>query len=305
MSDDGYVYVLINPSLDGMVNIGKTTRTPEERAKELSSSAGVPTPFYVAYQVEVSNCHSAEEYMHTLLSLEGYNRVSENREFFHIPLNEAIKLILDVESNFNVGNSESYSEPFDDANTDIDYSDSWASLESRADDYRLGYGGRLRNDNEAIKLYKQAAMLGSVTSCIALSEMCEEYDEALHWLKTGVKNGGGVCHALMAELFVQTRHKQSAEECWERYFLSDDFWGYKSGDYYSVSLSIQMEYISMVNAGKINHKLKGLLNSIRMDTCKKAKLHLDSQHDANDKSGAEQKYFGLVRFFKQVSKLAG
>ena len=35
MSDNGYVYVLMNPSLQNMVKIGKTTREPEERAKEL------------------------------------------------------------------------------------------------------------------------------------------------------------------------------------------------------------------------------------------------------------------------------
>ena len=33
MNNNGYIYVLMNPSLQNMVKIGKTTRTPEERAK--------------------------------------------------------------------------------------------------------------------------------------------------------------------------------------------------------------------------------------------------------------------------------
>ena len=33
-SDNGYVYVLMNPQMENLVKIGKTTRTPAERAKE-------------------------------------------------------------------------------------------------------------------------------------------------------------------------------------------------------------------------------------------------------------------------------
>ncbi len=47
MSGNGYVYVLMNSSMRGLVKIGKTEREPEERAKELSASTGVPTPFMV------------------------------------------------------------------------------------------------------------------------------------------------------------------------------------------------------------------------------------------------------------------
>lgn len=79
--DSGYVYVLINPSLDGMVKIGKTTRSPEERAKELSQATGTPTPFVVVYKAYFNDCSKAEAYVHTMLEEQGY-RVSSNREFF-------------------------------------------------------------------------------------------------------------------------------------------------------------------------------------------------------------------------------
>src|SRR5688572_6679317 len=52
----GYLYVLINPSLPGLVKIGKTNRDPEQRAAELSAATGVPTPFVLVYDAFFQNC---------------------------------------------------------------------------------------------------------------------------------------------------------------------------------------------------------------------------------------------------------
>ncbi|MBO4560797.1 MAG: GIY-YIG nuclease family protein [Bacteroidaceae bacterium] len=97
MSDDdstgqGYVYVMINPSLPDMVKIGKTTKDPNERAKELSTATGVPTPFVVVFYKPFTNCDAAELTIHNYLEDQGY-RVSENREFFNIPVNDAINVV--------------------------------------------------------------------------------------------------------------------------------------------------------------------------------------------------------------------
>ena len=93
-SECGYVYVMINPSLEGMVKIGKTTRDPNERVKELSSATGVPTPFILIYYKKFNNCHLAEEMIHQLLQEQGY-RVSDNREFFKMSPTDAIRVIQD------------------------------------------------------------------------------------------------------------------------------------------------------------------------------------------------------------------
>jgi hypothetical protein len=93
--ESGYVYALINPSLDGLVKVGMTTRTPEERAKEISASTGVPTPFVVAFYEAFHDCVSAEEYVHAKLESHGY-RHSENREFFAVELNIVIKAIIEA-----------------------------------------------------------------------------------------------------------------------------------------------------------------------------------------------------------------
>lgn len=89
---EGYIYVMINPSLEGLVKIGKTSRNPEERVKELSSATGVPTPFILVYYREFSDCGLAEKIIHNFLEEKGY-RVNENREFFKLPTNTAITIV--------------------------------------------------------------------------------------------------------------------------------------------------------------------------------------------------------------------
>lgn len=86
----GYVYILINKSLDGLIKIGSTTLGAKERAKQLSSSTGIPTPFIVAYEIYVEDCVHFEKRIHNELS---EFRINPNREFFRYPLNKAIELI--------------------------------------------------------------------------------------------------------------------------------------------------------------------------------------------------------------------
>ena len=93
MKEPGYIYVMVNPSMEGLVKIGKTTREPEFRAKELSQATGVATPFYVAFNIFVSDCHSAEEYVHAVLEHKGF-RNTTNREFFQMPLSQAIEVLM-------------------------------------------------------------------------------------------------------------------------------------------------------------------------------------------------------------------
>ena len=87
----GFVYVMINASYTGLVKIGKTTKDPDERAKELSSATGVATPFIVVYKRQFNNCHVAEKVVHNILEEQGY-RVNYSREFFSISISDAIDI---------------------------------------------------------------------------------------------------------------------------------------------------------------------------------------------------------------------
>lgn len=74
----GYVYILTNPSMPGIVKIGRTTRSVHGRAGELFQT-GVPTPFEVAHYVQSPDCVALERAAHERLALL---RVGTDREFF-------------------------------------------------------------------------------------------------------------------------------------------------------------------------------------------------------------------------------
>lgn len=76
----GYVYILKNPSMPGLLKIGKTTRSVKQRCHELWQT-GVPTPFEVVDECYSPNCHELERWMHEWLSKW---RVSPDREFFAV-----------------------------------------------------------------------------------------------------------------------------------------------------------------------------------------------------------------------------
>jgi hypothetical protein len=86
----GYIYILSNPSMPGILKIGKTERDPDERISELSNVSGVPTPFYLEYKIFVPDCHSAEKSIHEALKAM---RVSDRREFFDIIVSDAIDIV--------------------------------------------------------------------------------------------------------------------------------------------------------------------------------------------------------------------
>lgn len=98
-STRGYIYILINTSYPGLLKIGKSKRSPEIRANELSLATGVPNSFHVGYYLIVSDIDSAEINIHKHLT---QYRESQNREFFRLPLNQAIDLVRKVLIKLNI-----------------------------------------------------------------------------------------------------------------------------------------------------------------------------------------------------------
>lgn len=85
----GYVYILRNPSMPGIVKIGKTTRSVEQRCNELWQT-GVPTPFEIVHSVTSPDCHGLEAWIHSILP---DLRVSGSREFFRMSEEQAIQQV--------------------------------------------------------------------------------------------------------------------------------------------------------------------------------------------------------------------
>jgi len=101
MGEPGFVYVLINPSMPGLLKIGRTNRSTDERLRELNVTA-VPTPFVLAYESFFDDSALAEEFVHAYLEAKGH-RVSQQREFFDAPLNLVVDAILTARNRFPRG----------------------------------------------------------------------------------------------------------------------------------------------------------------------------------------------------------
>lgn len=85
----GYVYLLTNPSMPGLVKVGFTNRFVEERLRELTAATGVPTEFVIGAVFHSANPQFDEQQLHERLA--SY-RVTPNKESFRIPLEEAIAI---------------------------------------------------------------------------------------------------------------------------------------------------------------------------------------------------------------------
>jgi hypothetical protein len=93
----GYVYILTHPRMEGLVKIGYTTKTPEERCKEISSPTGVPGKFQVTYSVHVTDCEEVERRIHEQLSDYRYVK---NKEFFEIGVTKSIDSLERISKRF-------------------------------------------------------------------------------------------------------------------------------------------------------------------------------------------------------------
>jgi hypothetical protein len=101
----GYVYILVNPAFPRYVKIGKTTKDPEIRARELSSRTGIPAPYGVAWDALVNNCHEVERLVHQRLA---HARARNDREFFAIPLREAVSILTGIVKPFELQEELTY-----------------------------------------------------------------------------------------------------------------------------------------------------------------------------------------------------
>ena len=94
---DQWVYVLENDSQPGLLKIGYTKLTPDERAKQISNATGVPLPYTVVWAFRCFNGELLESEVHH--ALRKY-RVNNNREFFQCGIERAKQTIREIGKNF-------------------------------------------------------------------------------------------------------------------------------------------------------------------------------------------------------------
>lgn len=118
-SNHGYVYILSNPGMPGLLKIGMTRFDPTRRVQELSSATGVPTPFQLVYYREFHDCVAAELEIHSIFATKGL-RYNDQREFFSVDTVEAINTLLSLDDEEIANNSSQLTEVLDVENYNAD-----------------------------------------------------------------------------------------------------------------------------------------------------------------------------------------
>lgn len=215
----GYVYVMMNPLYQGIVKIGKTTKDPEERARELSSSTGVATPFVVVYKREFYDCDLAEKLAHAVLTEKGC-RVNDAREFFNISIPDAIDLIL------NLPNEMSDMEDFSDVEEEENEESLAESYYRRAEDCYYGYNDTFEDEEQALYYYEESARLGYVYAYRKIGEIWKNKGntyKAIRTFQEGGNKGDCYCYAELGKIYMDTYndqfyHKENANLAWRKFF---------------------------------------------------------------------------------------
>lgn len=87
---EGYVYILKCDNQPGLVKIGMTERTPQERLKEINRATGVLFPFYIVKAYPCKSPRAVEQLTH--LELDKY-RVNTQKEGFSVFPEQAMEVI--------------------------------------------------------------------------------------------------------------------------------------------------------------------------------------------------------------------
>lgn len=86
----GWVYIITNKSMPGLIKVGYTMKDPELRAAELNHT-GAPHPYNVDYDVLIENPREIENRVHCYLKNQ-----KEGKEWFRCTTKEAIAAIKAV-----------------------------------------------------------------------------------------------------------------------------------------------------------------------------------------------------------------
>src|SRR3989442_2652234 len=86
----GWVYIISNRAMPGLVKVGQSLKDPDLRAEELNHT-GSPHPYVVEYEVLVEEPSKIEKQTHKLLGDKG-----EGKEWFRCSAEQAVAAIKQV-----------------------------------------------------------------------------------------------------------------------------------------------------------------------------------------------------------------
>lgn len=144
----GYIYVLANSSLPGLVNVGMSATPSPTGTNEFSAEAGLATPFRVVFEDYFDDGHVTEAVIHSALANRGL-RVTNTKQFFRASVSEVLTTIASI------------SPPFGKRSPDASVVDDFLDVE--ADDVagNLFEGNHVGKDTLiALNFYKKGAKRG-------------------------------------------------------------------------------------------------------------------------------------------------
>lgn len=216
----GFVYVLFNPDLPELVKVGKTTKSPHERAEEISAATGVPGKWHLIYHREFQDCDPAEKLVHELLDRHG-PRPHRRKELFSVEPKVAIDCVLNVQD--QPGTLDLFSTVQEAPRDELSLAE---GLVSDGDNYLHGLNGELEDVDAAVDCYGKAAKLGAATAyerlgrieLLGLGGRKPDMRKAREFFKEADRRGNIVCHLWMSRVFLREKHTSNAGKCVIRFF---------------------------------------------------------------------------------------
>jgi hypothetical protein len=84
----GYIYILSNPKMKGLLKIGFSERPVQQRIEELNSATGVPAPFELEAVFVSSDPRTHEQFIH--VELQRFR--IPGKEFFEVHISKAVQV---------------------------------------------------------------------------------------------------------------------------------------------------------------------------------------------------------------------
>lgn len=117
MTIRGWIYVITNRAMPGLVKLGYSTKDPALRAVELGNT-GAPHAYEVVYDALVDSPKAVEQSLHSLLAAQ-----REGKEWFRLTPSAAIEAVRATASSIYLEKSKSIecSQPLEAVSENCDY----------------------------------------------------------------------------------------------------------------------------------------------------------------------------------------
>jgi hypothetical protein len=150
----------------------------------------------------------------------GFRRAS-NREFFEVPVSDAVKAVVAAQAVFPTAAPNNFSDESDGLATGgVD------ALCDFADDLYFGRGEMLEDEDRAIDIYRKTAAAGSFRGVLGLARAWFYRESAVPWaevriaLQRAIDAGVIEADAYMALGMIRLNHSQNTRKCWDRFFAN-------------------------------------------------------------------------------------